>query len=116
MALEDPNIPGSSSWSDFECAMVKLRKIKSRVFENNSHITLGDIHHGAYMTDETKAICIQNHHLSDDVAEHQEMSKTVESNRDHWIIPTKKSGKIDLREHKYIIRNAASAPAADVVI
>ena len=116
MALEDPNIPGSSSWPDFECAMVKLRKIKSRVFENNNHITLGDIHHGAYMTDETKAICIQNHHLSDDVAEYQEMSKTVESNRDHWIIPTKKSGKIDLREHKYIIRNAASAPAADAVI
>ena len=63
------------------------------------------------MTDETKAICIQNHHLSDDVAEYQEMSKTVESNRDHWIIPTKKSGKIDLREHKYIIRNAAAADA-----
>ena len=116
MAMEDSSLPGRFSWSDFECLMVKLRKIKSQVFENGSYVTLGDIHHGAFMADDTKAICMRNHHLSDDVARHRIKSKTIVSNHNYWVIHTNKFGEIDLRKHKHIIRNAAGAPAADALI
>lgn len=49
MAVENPSLPGHFSWADFKCLMVKLRKTKSQVFEDGSYITLGGIHHGAFM-------------------------------------------------------------------
>ena len=61
-------------------------------------------------------ICLRNHHLSDDIASHQIMSKTIASNHAHWVISTTKFGGINLREHRYIIRNAAGAPTADALI
>lgn len=115
-AREDSTLPGGFSWSDFECLMVKIRKIKSQVFEDQSCVTLGNLHKGAFMTDETKAICIRNHHLRDDVVIHWTMSKTTSSNHHQWFINTDNSGDIDLRWHKHIIRNAAGASAADAIL
>ena len=115
-AIEDSSLPGHFSWPDFECLLVKLRKIKSQVFEDGSYVTLEDIHQGAFMADDTKSICMWNHHLSDDIARHRIMSKTIASNHNHWVIHTNKFGEIDLRKHKHIVRNAAGAPAADALI
>ena len=116
MAMEDPSLPGRFSWADFECLMVKLRKTKSHIFEDGSYITLGDIHHGALMANDTKSICLRNHHLSDDIASHQIISKTIASNHADWVINTTKFGRINLQEHRHIIRNATGAPAADALI
>lgn len=113
---EDSTFPGSFSRADFENLMVKIRKIKSHVFEDQSFVTLGNLLRGAFMTDDTKAVCIRNHHLQDDVAINQIMSKTTPSNQHQWFINTANSGNIDLRWHRHIIRNASGAPAADAIL
>lgn len=113
---EDSSFPGGFSWADFECLMVKIRKIKSHVFEDQSFVTLGNLHSGAFMTDDTKSVCIRNHHLQDDVAIHQTMSQTTSSNQHQWLINTDNSGNIDLRWHRHIVRNASGAPAADAIV
>jgi hypothetical protein len=60
-AKEDDTIPGGFSWSDFEKIMIKLRKIKSHVFNDGDAVTIGQLHRGAIMDQETANISFLNH-------------------------------------------------------
>jgi len=115
-AKEDDTIPGGFSWSDFEKIMIKIRKIKSHVFNDGDAVTIGQLHRGAIMDQETANISFLNHHLRDDVALHKISTKTNRSNERSWLIETTNSGHLDLRGHEHIIRNAPNASAADAVL
>lgn len=76
-AKDQPTMSGGFSWSDFEKLMVKIRKIKSHVFNDGKLVTVGDIHRGAFMQSETERIRFVNHHHNDDVAIHHIPTKTI---------------------------------------
>ena len=115
-AKEDDTIPGGFSWSDFEKIMIKIRKVKSHVFNDGDNVTIGQLHRGAVMDQETANISFLNRHLRDDVAVHKISTKTNRSNERSWLIETTNSGHLDLRGHEHIIRNAPNASAADAVL
>lgn len=113
---DQSTVSGGFSWPDFESLMVKIRKIKSHVFNDGEWATVEDIHQGAFMHPATKRIRFVNHHLNDDVANHHIQTKTVPPFERSWVVETRNSGEINLRDHKYIVLNAAGAPAGDAVL
>ena len=115
-AKYNPTMPGQFSWSDFEKLMVKIRKLKSHVFHDGAEITVGDMHAGGVMTLETKNIRFVNHHLKDDLAKHRTGTKTKSSNKNTWMVESPCYGDVQLREHQYILLNAAGASAGDAVL
>lgn len=48
--IENPTIPGNTSWDSFEKLMVQIRKIRSCTFSEGERATIGDLHHGGFMT------------------------------------------------------------------
>lgn len=64
-------LAGGFSWSDFERLMIKIRKIKSLVFDNGDTVTIGQLHRGAVMDRETASMSFINHHLRDDLSVYQ---------------------------------------------
>ena len=113
---DQSTVSGGFSWSDFESLMVKFRKIKSHVFDDGESVTIEDVHQGAFMHPTTKSTRFSNRHLTDDVAIHQIPTKTSPSLECSWVIKTRNSGEINIRDHKYIVLNAAGAPAGDAVL
>jgi hypothetical protein len=114
--IENPTIPGNTSRDSFEKLMVQIRKIRSCTFSEGERVTIGDLHHGGFMTKATGKIAFVNHELTVDVAANQVDTKTDPLNKDSWPIKTKCSEVIDLRENKVILRNADNAPAGDAVL
>jgi hypothetical protein len=107
---------GKFSWQDFEKLMVKIRKVKSYVFEDNGQTTVGDFHEGAFIDATTAEIAFTNHRLSDVASEMQITTSTDTRNEISWKIKTTDGQTIDLREHWHIVLNASGAPAADAVL
>lgn len=73
LLLDYPNFwskegPTGFSWADFEKLMIKIRKIKSLVFDEGETVTVGELHKGAIMDRDTERIRFINHHLTNDVA------------------------------------------------
>lgn len=69
--------------------MVKMRKLKSHVFQNGAAMTVGEMYASGVMTYDTKNIRFVNHHLKDDIAKHRTGTKT-------WTIETRYSGDVEL--------------------
>lgn len=113
---ENPTMPGGLSWSDFEKLMIKIRKIKSRVFDDGERVAMKDVHKGAMMHSDTEHVCFINRHLDDDIAMHRIETKTTSSNECTWKVATECSRRVNLRTHRYIVQNAAGAPAGDSVL
>ena len=59
IAKEDPTLPGGFSWTKLK---VKIRKIKSHVFDDSETVTTWQLHRGAIMDHETEGISFVNHH------------------------------------------------------
>ena len=112
---QDPTLPGGFSLADFEKLMVKVRKIKSHMFEDGQKVTLGELHQGAIMGKETETIAFNNRHLNGDVAVHRIQTKTTRNNEHSWVIETS-AGQVYIRLHKHIILNGTSAPDGDAVL
>lgn len=108
----NPSMSEQFSWSDFMKLMVKIRKFKSHVFNNGANVTVGDIHEGAVMNARTRYIGFINHHLDNDVAVHHIPTDIAHSNEHTWVVDTERFGEIDIRQHKHIIQNAASASSS----
>lgn len=106
-------VSGGFPWFDFESQMVKIRKIKSYVFKVSEWVTVEDIQGGAFM--QAKRIRFVNHHLNDGVANHHIQTKQT-SIRTFRVVERRNSGEINLRNHKYIVLNAAGASAGDAVL
>lgn len=109
-------IPGNVAFDSFEKIILQFRKLKSLVFEEGEDVTIGRVHDGALMTDSTANISFRNHWLQDDVATSQTSTKTNTSNEREWLVNTKANGDINLREHRFILLNAANAKAGDIVL
>lgn len=54
----------------------------------------------------TGQIQFTNHHLSDDIPVRQLKTRTKALNWYHWRMETLNSGKVNMRDHSIIIRNA----------
>lgn len=101
-AKEDLTLPGGFSWSDIESLMIKIRKIKSHVFDEGQPIAF---HQGAFMDAATQRTQLTNSHLSDDTSVRQLKTKTIALNRYYWKVDNLNSGRINLQKHSHIIRN-----------
>lgn len=115
-SIRDRTLPGGPSWDSFEILMTQIRRIKSLMFSEGQTITIGDVHRGGLMTKATKQITFVNHQLDIGIAAKQIQTKTTAENTKSWPIKIENSKEIDLRHHKVILLNAASASAGDAVL
>lgn len=115
-AKKDLTLQEGFSWSDFECLMIRIRKMKSYAFSDGQPISLGDLHRGAFMNAATEQIQFTNHHLSDEVSTRPFKTKTKILNKYYWGVDTMNSGRINMRKYSHIIRNGTGVPAGDAVL
>jgi hypothetical protein len=86
------------------------------MFSEGQTLTIGDVHRGGFMTKATKQIAFVNHQLDIGIAAKQIQTKTTAKNTKTWPVKIENSKEIDLRDHKVILLNAASASAGDAVL
>ncbi|KAF9152321.1 hypothetical protein BGX20_005190 [Mortierella sp. AD010] len=100
-------------WENFEKINAKIRKMKSLTIPDRQRTNIAELHYGARLNGNIGFI---NHPLEVLSAQSQIITKTTNSNKKSWIIDCKGGSSINLRNHRHIVLNAASAPSGDAFL
>ena len=110
--LEKVNEGIKPSWEEFKRFNIRLRCLKSQVFNEGRVMTINEMHHGAKITGD---VTFLNHHLRPSKAMHHTNTRTTIRNKTKWQVAGTQ-GTINMRACEHIMQNASGAPHGDAVI